>query len=187
MIVLVRHGETEWSATGRHTGGTDVRPTAHGAGLARARAPRLATYDVGLVLCSPLQRAWRTSALAGLVPERDDDLLERGYGAFEGRTTAEIRADLEEPDWSVWDTDEGGVEPLASVGERCRRVLARCAPVTAEGRDVVLVAHAHLLRVLAATWLGLPPVHGRSFVLDAAGLGELGHERETPVLHRWNV
>jgi probable phosphoglycerate mutase len=187
VVLLVRHGETEWSSSGRHTGRTDVPLTTHGEDMARALAPRIAAYAPALVLASPLQRAWRTAELAGLAPERDEDLVERGYGDYEGRSTTEIRSAVGDPAWSVWDAVDGGLEPLEDVATRCRRVLRRCEPVLERGGTAVLVAHAHLLRVLAAVWLALPPDRGRSFVLDAAAMGELGRERETPVIRRWNI
>lgn len=146
-IWLVRHGETAWSRSGQHTGRTDIPLTDAGRANARALAPALAGIDAGLVLCSPLGRARETAALAGLVPDDyDDDLLEWDYGCWEGRTTAQIRADLGDPHWTVWDDDAtAGTTPgerLADVAQRVTRVIARCAPVFADGRDCVLVAHA---------------------------------------------
>lgn len=190
-IWLIRHGETEWSRSGRHTGRTDIPLTPEGEHVASSLAPSIATLDPGLVLCSPLSRARRTAELAGLTPDASTpDLLEWDYGAWEGRTTAEIRTDQHEPGWLVWDhpipAGETPGEQLADVGLRTRRVIDRCAPVLAEGRDCVLVAHGHVLRILTATWLGLPPIDGRLFALDAGRLSALGYEHETPVILLWN-
>lgn len=195
-LVLLRHGETEWSRTGRHTGRTDIPLTE--AGRERATAAgrllrqRFGSRPPGLVLCSPLSRARDTAALAGLRPDAYvDDLLEWDYGAWEGRTTADIRAELGDPTWVIWDHP---VPPGATPGEqpddvagRARRVIERCAPVLTGGSDVVLVAHGHLLRILTATWLGLPAVDGRLFALDAGAVSLLGHEHETPVIAAWNL
>jgi probable phosphoglycerate mutase len=185
-LVVVRHGPTAWSETGRHTGLTDVELTHDGEQEARALAPRLAAYRPTVVLASPLVRARRTAQLAGLDPEIEPDLREWDYGVYEGRTTAEIRTTLNDPAWEVWTTTSGLGESLDAVGERSRRVIGRCTPDVAAGRTVVLVAHAHLLRVLTAVWLGLEPRAGRSFILDPAGVGILGHERDNPVLLAWN-
>ena len=186
-ILVVRHGETAWSRDGRHTGRTDVPLTPEGQERASRLAPVLRDWHPALVLCSPLQRARRTAELAGLDPEADPDLLEWDYGDYEGRTTSEIRETLGDPQWSVWTTTTGLGEPVESVGVRAGRVLARCRPLLDRGDDVVLVAHAHLLRILTATWLGMPPRGGKSLVLAPAGTGMLGYERETPALLRWNA
>jgi len=186
-ILVVRHGETSWSRAGRHTGRTDVPLTPEGQERASRLAPLLRDWHPALVLCSPLQRARRTAELAGLDPESDPDLLEWDYGAYEGRTTSEIRETLGDPQWSVWTTSTGLGESLESVGRRAGRVLARCRPLLERGDDVVLVAHAHLLRILAATWVGLAPRGGERLVLAPAGTGLLGYERETPALLRWNA
>lgn len=200
-IVVVRHGETVWSESGRHTGSTDVALTAEGEGEAIRLRGALTRYDVAFTLSSPLRRAWRTAELAGLTPTAEPALVERRYGAAEGLTTAQLREMTGDRDWDVWDADLhalsgvpsppdavlDGPESLAQVVERVRPLLARCAAVVAEGRDCVLVSHGHLLRILAATWLRLPPVTGRNLVLDAAHLGLLGDERETPALLGWNL
>ena len=186
-ILVVRHGETAWSRDGRHTGRSDVPLTPEGQERASRLAPVLRDWHPALVLCSPLQRARRTAELAGLDPEADPDLLEWDYGDYEGRTTSEIRETLGDPQWSVWTTTAGLGEPVESVGVRAGRVLARCRPLLDRGDDVVLVAHAHLLRILTATWLGMPPRGGKSLVLAPAGTGMLGYERETPALLRWNA
>ncbi|WP_377642476.1 histidine phosphatase family protein [Oryzobacter terrae] len=189
-LVLVRHGQTEWSRTGRHTGRTDVELTEEGERDAAALAGPLAAFDVGLVLTSPLARARRTAELAGLTgAEVDEDLLEWDYGGYEGRTTAEIRETLGHP-WTVF---ADGVVPGDSPGEtveevaaRASRVLVRVAPVLA-GRDVVLVGHGHCLRVLTATYLRQEPRFGAHLVLDAGSLCVLGREREQPALLAWNA
>jgi broad specificity phosphatase PhoE len=186
-IVALRHGETAWSRDGRHTGRTDVPLTAEGERRAAAAGARLVDLRPVLVLSSPLQRARRTAELAGLAPELDPDLLEWDYGDYEGRTTTEVRTSLGDPHWSVWTTATGLGESLSDVAARAERVLSRCRPVVHGGGVVVLVAHAHLLRVLTATWLRMPPAGGAALVLEPAGTGELGYERETPALLRWNA
>ncbi len=190
-LYLLRHGETEWSKTGRHTGWTDIPLTDHGREQAAALAPALADADLGLVLSSPLQRAQETARLAGLdIDALDDDLKEWDYGGYEGLTTAEIREQTGNPDWLIWDYPiPPGQTPGESsdhVAERARRVLTRVAPVLQDGRDVMLVAHGHVLRILTASWLALPSTDGRLFFLEPAGIGALGHEHEAPVLSAWN-
>jgi probable phosphoglycerate mutase len=177
LIWLVRHGETAWSKTGQHTGRTDLPLTAEGEAQARRLAPRL-RREWALVLSSPLQRAWRTAELAGLSPEPEPDLMEWDYGHAEGLTTAQLSA---ERPWRVWEDATLG-ETLEEVAERCRRVLAK---VPADG-DTCLVAHGHLLRVLAAVYLGLEPTEGRHLVLEPCKTGVLGHEHEWPALRSWN-
>ncbi|MEO6822633.1 MAG: histidine phosphatase family protein [Candidatus Nanopelagicales bacterium] len=200
-IVLVRHGQTPWSESGRHTGSTDITLTAEGEQQAKTLARPLAGYDIALTLSSPLHRAWLTAELAGLTPTAEPALMERRYGAAEGLTTAQLRQLTGQPHWDVWDADLAtlhtitsppgavvdGPESLQQVVDRVRPVLDRCAEVVAGGRDCVLVSHSHLLRILAATWLALPPITGRHLVLDAAHLGLLGYERETPALLGWNL
>ena len=182
-VVLVRHGETEWSRTGRHTGRTDVPLTDAGREQARATASRLAGRSFERVLTSPLQRAAETCRLAGLggSAETVDDLREWDYGEYEGRTTPEIRKEVE--DWTVWAGPLPGGESVADVGARADRVLESLRGV--EG-DVALVAHGHMLRVLGARWVGLPPEGGRMLALSTAALCVLGWERETRVLRSWN-
>lgn len=190
VIWLIRHGETEWSISGRHTGRTDLPLTAAGLARAATLAPRVAGIDAGLVLASPLQRARDTAEAAGLAPELDDDLVEWDYGAWEGRTTAEIRAEAHDPGWLVWDhpVPPGATpgEQVVDVGDRADRVIARCRPVLAGGRDCILVAHGHVLRILTARWLGLPAIDGRLFALDPARLSALGFEHEQQVIRSWN-
>lgn len=184
-IVVLRHAATEWSQDGRHTGRTDIPLTPDGEAAAAAAGEKLAAYSPALVLISPLQRARRTAELAGVTGEIEPDLLEWDYGDYEGRTTQGIKDDLGDPAWSVWTTLDGLGETVDDVGARAARVLTRCRPVVEAGDDVLLVAHAHLLRILTATHLGLPAVGGRSFVLPPAGIGVLGWERSSAALLGW--
>jgi broad specificity phosphatase PhoE len=194
-LILLRHGETEWSRDGRHTGRTDVPLTPKGAVSAAALAPvvveRLAGDRLAAVFASPAQRALRTAELAGLpVTKTDPDLWEWDYGGYEGITTPEIQR--ERPGWSLWrdgvipgDADHPG-ETVEDVGERVDRVLKRAAPLLRDG-DVALVAHGHVLRVLTARWLGLSPTGGRLFRLDTGTVSTLGTEHDEPVILSWNV
>ena len=188
-LVLVRHGATEWSSTGQHTGTTDVPLTEDGERDARKLAARMADFDLGRVLASPLSRARRTAELAGLAPELDDDLVEWDYGGYEGRTTQEIRESLGDPTWTVF--DDGVVagptpgETVEEVAARASRVLARVAP-TLEDRDVALFAHGHYLRILAATYLRQDPRFGAHLLLDAGAVCVLEHERGVPAVRSWN-
>jgi probable phosphoglycerate mutase len=179
VIVLVRHGETEWSAAGKHTSTTDLALTERGRAAARALGNRLAGREFALVLASPRARALETARLAGFEPEIDPDLVELAYGPYEGRTTAEIRQ--ERPGWTVWQ-DPGG-ETLAAAAARADRVLARAL---AAGGDVALFAHGHILRIIGARWLELPPERAANLKLSTAALSELGFERETRALDYWN-
>jgi len=188
-LVLVRHGQTAWSRSGQHTGRTDVPLTDDGERDARALAPRLAAFDLALVLSSPLSRAWRTAELAGLTPEVDDDLTEWDYGGYEGRTTADIRKGLADPSWTVFDDgvvpgDTPG-ETVEEVAARASRVLVRVAEPLERG-DVALVAHGHLLRVLTATWLRQEPRFGASLLLDAGAVCVLDREHGVPAIRSWN-
>ena len=185
-IVVIRHGETEWSADGRHTGRTDLPLTERGERSARALRPLLADRRFGLVLASPLERARRTAELAGLSPQLDDDLMEWDYGAYDGRTTDEISEELGRR-WSVWHDGVVGGESLGEVALRLRRVIDRARPVLDAGADVALVAHGHALRVLAACWLELAPTEGSRLVLRAGAVGTLGFEHGWPALTGWNV
>jgi len=181
---LIRHGETAWSQSGRHTGRTDVPLTPRGERQAERLGRRMARKAFALVLTSPLVRARETCRLAGHLAEArvDEDLVEWDYGVFEGRTSAEIRR--EKPGWSVWTGEMPGGETSRDVGARADRVIARAL---AAGGDVALFAHGHVLRVLAARWLGLPPTGGRYLALDTASLSTLGHEQEQRVVRSWNV
>jgi broad specificity phosphatase PhoE len=182
-IWLVRHGETEWSKSGQHTGRTDIPLTAMGQRQGQALGRRLTGRQFALVLTSPLARARETCRLAGFASaaQLSDDLLEWDYGIYEGRTTAEVRA--EQPGWSIWTTPMPKGETVEQVGERTRRVIERVAAVDG---DVALFAHAHVLRILTAGWIGLPPIHGRNLTLGTASLSVLGYERQTRVIEVWN-
>ena len=181
---LIRHGETEWSAAKRHTGRTDIPLTPRGERQAAALGQTLAGRRFGLTLCSPLRRARETCRLAGYGDEAtlSDDLLEWDYGIYEGKTTQDMK--LVQPDWSIWATSVPEGEAIQQVGHRAQRIIERA--VAANG-DVILFAHAHILRVLTACWLGLPPEAGRLFVLGTASVGVLGYERATRVITRWNI
>jgi broad specificity phosphatase PhoE len=181
-IVLARHGETEWSASGKHTSTTDIPLTEKGRAAARELGERLQGREFALVLVSPRRRSRETAELAGFTTvEIEPDLVEIDYGDYEGRTTPEIRE--QRPGWSLWRDGSPGGETLAQAGERADRVITRA--LAAEG-DVALFAHGHILRVIAARWLSLAPERGASFALDTAALSELGFERENRVLKRWN-
>jgi probable phosphoglycerate mutase len=184
-IWLVRHGETAWSASLRHTGRTDVALTDAGRAAAAALAPRLYGQAFALVCSSPASRSQETARLAGFPePVVDEDLREREYGEFEGLTTEEIRA--RGPgwrDWNVWTGELPGGETPAAVGERARRVLERA---DAAGGDVLLFGHGHQMRILAAVALDLDPACGARFILDPAHFSVIGHEREVRALRRWN-
>jgi probable phosphoglycerate mutase len=183
-IVLVRHAETEWSRSGRHTGHTDIPLTDAGREAAVALGPRLASRRFALVLCSPLSRARETCALAGFEAgaEYSDDLLEWDYGRYEGLTTLEIRE--QRPDWDLWRDGCPDGERAADVGARVERVIEACE---AASGDVVIFSHGHVLRVLAARWLRLDAAAGALLMLDAAGISVLGHEHEWRALHKWNL
>jgi probable phosphoglycerate mutase len=182
-LYLVRHGETEWARLGRHTGRTDVPLTEAGRVQARAIADRLAGIRFGRVVSSPLSRALETARLAGYgeVVEVEPDLAEWDYGAYEGRTTPEIRQSVR--GWTIWEQGPRGGETAADVTARVDRVLV--ALDGAEG-NVALFAHGHVLRVLTARWLGLPASEGRLFALGTATVSVLGWEREARVVERWN-
>jgi len=180
-LVLLRHGATEWSISGRHTGRTDIALVDEGREQAKAAGGLLAGRTFAQVLTSPLVRASETCALAGFDGEPDPDLMEWDYGAFEGRTSAQIREGR--PGWTLWQDGVVDGERAADVGRRADRVIARARQ--AEG-DTLCVAHGHLLRVLTARWLGLPPVGGRLLALDPGALCELAWEHESPVVRLWN-
>jgi broad specificity phosphatase PhoE len=183
-IVLVRHGETAWSREGRHTGRTDVPLTARGRGEAEAVGRALQGRRFALVLTSPLGRAVETCRIAGFgdVAQPRSDLLEWDYGIYEGVTSDEIRRD--QPGWTVWDGELPGGESLDEVAARTDRVLTELRG--ADG-DVLVFSHGHLLRILAARWLGQDPHTGRLLALDPATLSVLGHEHGQPVLRAWNA
>ena len=183
----MRHGETEWSKSLQHTGRTDIPLTDRGREEALALRDRLDGWTFARVLSSPLSRALDTARLAGFADavETDDDLLEWDYGEYEGRTTADIRS--RRPRWSLWLDGTPGGESAASVGARVDRTIKELRDLDGDaGAVALLFAHAHVLRVLTARWLGLPPSDGRLFALDPATVSVLSYERETPVIQCWN-
>jgi broad specificity phosphatase PhoE len=179
---LVRHGETEWTETGRHTSHTDVALTEKGREQASSVGGVLAGRQFSVVLSSPMARAIDTCRIAGYADRvaLDDDLKEWDYGEYEGRTSDEIRK--ERPGWTVWVGSPGG-EPLEHAAARARRVIERAS---APSGDAVLFSHGHFLRILGAMWLGLPPEGGRLLSLGTASLSILGYEREARVVRGWN-
>jgi broad specificity phosphatase PhoE len=189
QLWLVRHGETEWSASGKHTSRTDVSLTEKG----RERATELGRYLAGTQFCavfrSPMARARETCEIAGLGDRAvvDADLCEWNYGVYEGRTTREIQAEI--PKWSVWKDDIVGGESLEQVGLRADRMIATTlgdADASGGACNVALFGHAHILRILAARWVGLPPEGGAVLVLATGSVSVLGWERETRVIQQWN-
>jgi broad specificity phosphatase PhoE len=182
-IWIIRHGETEWSLAGRHTGRTDLPLTVAGERAAEALGRSLAGRSFAQVLSSPLLRARETCRLAGFgnVARASDDLMEWDYGSCEGRTSAEIRREV--PGWSLWTHGAPGGETLDQVALRARRVIEAA---TKDG-DVALFAHGHLLRILTACYLGLPPDAGKLFFLEPASPGILGFERDQRALLAWNL
>lgn len=181
---LVRHGETEWSAAGKHTGGTDVPLTDEGRAAAEHLVTTLASHDFALVLTSPMARARDTCTLAGLGEraEVDPDLREWDYGDYEGLTTAAIRESR--PAWNVFADGCPGGESPAQVAARADRVIARVRGIDG---DAIAFSHGHLLRVLAARWVGLPPQAGAHLALATASISVLGWERELPVIGSWDL
>jgi broad specificity phosphatase PhoE len=182
-VVLVRHGETEWSRDGKHTGRTDIPLTERGLRQGQAVGAALQGRHFAMVLTSPLMRALETCRLAGFgeVAEQRDELREWDYGAYEGRTTLEVREDV--PGWTLWRDGVPQGETIDEVAARVERVIAELRSV--EG-DALLFAHGHVLRVLAARWLALDPQAGALFALDPATISILGYERETSVIRLWN-
>jgi broad specificity phosphatase PhoE len=181
-VWLVRHGETEWSRDHRHTSVTDIPLTENGIAVAERLRERLEGNHFELVLTSPRERARRTAELAGFGDAVvDDDLVEWGYGDYEGITTAEIRETV--PGWTVWTHDTPGGETAAQVTERLDRVVKR---VREHGGRTLVFGHGHALRALAARWIEQQVTEGRFFRLDTATICTLGYERETPVILRWN-
>jgi len=185
VVYLARHGETAWSLSGQHTGRTDLPLTERGERNARSLGERLRGLTFARVFTSPLQRAARTCELAGFgaVAEVDRDLLEWDYGQYEGRRSAEILA--ERPDWQLFHDGCPGGETSAQVGARADRVVSRARALQG---DVLVFSSGHLLRVLAARWLGLEPGAGSCFLLSTASLSALGyeHNRFEPVIRLWN-
>jgi probable phosphoglycerate mutase len=183
-VVLVRHGETEWSRSGRHTGRTDVPLTELGRREGEAVGEELAGRAFALVLTSPLDRARETCRLAGYGAGAQvrDDLLEWDYGAYEGITTAEVRR--EHPGWTVWTGPIPGGETIGEVAARADRIVAELQQAAG---DVLVFSHGHLLRILTARWLGLEPDAGRLFALDPATVSVLGYEHDLRVIREWNA
>jgi len=190
QLWLIRHGETEWSAAGKHTSRTDVPLTERGRENAAKVGKYLAGTKFAAVLRSPMGRARETCAIAGYgdVAAVDDGLMEWDYGIYEGRTSKEIQAEI--PGWSVWDDPIVGGETVEQVGARADGVIARALAAAATDTDaranVALFAHAHILRILAARWVGLEARGGRYFALGTGSVSVLGWERETRVVQRWN-
>jgi probable phosphoglycerate mutase len=190
-LILLRHGETEWSVAGQHTGRTDIPLTSHGEAAAKALEPLLSRRDIVAVFTSPARRAVTTAAFAGLSnAQPDPDLWEWDYGGYEGLTTPQIQETR--PGWYLW---RDGVIPgnaahpgetIEQVAQRTERVLARATPLLAGG-NVALVAHGHVLRVLTACYLRQPPAEGRLFRLDTGTVSTLGTEHTEPVITSWNV
>lgn len=183
-LVLIRHGETEWSREQRHTGRTDIPLTPTGREQALLAGARLGTTEFSRVLVSPLQRARDTAELAGLkgMAEVCDDLVEVDYGDYEGRTTLEVRE--ERPGWDFWNDACPNGEPFEAAGARADRVIELLQDIDGEA---ALVAHGHILRVLTARWIGLEPRFGGAFPLGTGALCRLGHERERRAILRWNA
>jgi probable phosphoglycerate mutase len=184
-IVVVRHGQTEWSANGRHTSTTDLDLTPDGEARARALSRAFVTAGFVAVVSSPRRRALRTAELAGLtVTTVDADVAEWGYGAYEGLTTRQIRA--ERPGWELWTDGCPDGESPAHVTDRLDRFLARLAPMLVLG-DVAVVSHGHASRALAARWIGEPVTFGARLSLDTATLSVLGHEHDRQSIRSWNA
>jgi probable phosphoglycerate mutase len=182
-VFAIRHGETAWSLSGQHTGTTDIPLTDNGRRLAERLRPVLAKTGFALVLCSPMQRARETCALAGLGDRAviEPDLVEWNYGEYEGLTSKEIRATA--PGWLIFRDGCRGGEAPEQVGERADRVIVRARAIDG---DVALFAHGHVLRVLAARWIRLPAGAGQHFLLDTGTLCVLGYYREVPAVKVWN-
>ncbi len=183
QLWLIRHGETEWSLSGAHTSRTDIPLTARGEERAAKIRDYLAHRTFSLVLTSPLLRARETCRIAGYagVAQLDDNLREWDYGIYEGRTTPDIQK--EQPGWSIWDAPPPEGEAVEHVAARTQQVIDRAAKA---GGQVALFAHAHVLRILTATWLGLPPRAGSLLSLGTGSVSTLGFERETKVILTWN-
>jgi len=183
-VVLIRHGATEWSKSGQHTGRTDLPLLEEGREAARALAPRVAKYQFAQVSVSPMRRARETADLVGIGANAtvDPDLDEWDYGDYEGLTTKQIREHV--PDWTIWTGPVPNGETPEQVAARADRVIARCDAVDGY---VALVAHGHILRVLTARWLGYPPTDGVHFLLDTSTLCVLGYERGVKAIHIWNA
>jgi probable phosphoglycerate mutase len=184
-VWLVRHGETEWSRSGQHTGRTEIELTERGRAQARSLVPVFESVKPGLVLCSPRLRAAQTAQLAGLsVDAVDDDLAEWDYGDYEGLTSDQIHE--RDPEWMIWTGAVPGGESAAEVGARADRVIRRARQALGSG-PVVLVAHGHISRVIGARWIDQPPAEGARLALGTAATCVLGAEHGTPALVHWNI
>lgn len=183
-LALVRHGQTDWSLHGQHTGRTDVPLNEEGCRQARRLRAQLETAHFDAVLSSPLRRAWETAVIAGLGGRAEccPQLMEWDYGAFEGRTTKEIASERGGK-FSIWDTEIPGGESLREVSRRADILLEH---LRQRGGSILLISHGHFLRILAARWIEQPPEHGRRLLLDAAAVSHLGYEHDTPVICSWN-
>ncbi|HXZ99961.1 MAG TPA: histidine phosphatase family protein [Candidatus Binatia bacterium] len=183
LVVLVRHGETEWSRSGRHTGRSDIALDPEGEAQARWLRHRLREWRFATVMVSPLRRARKTCDIAGFgrAARVEPDLQEWDYGSYEGRTAEEIRE--QRPGWTIWRDGVVGGETAEDVARRAESVLAS---VRAAGGDVALFAHGHLLRILAARWCDLPPVAGEHLAFSAGAISILGSDRDAPIIWRWN-
>lgn len=186
-LFLVRHGETEWSLSGQHTGVTDIPLTENGRERARTVGALLNQRPFALVQTSPMQRARETCTLLGYGPHAvvNPDLCEWNYGIFEGLTTRQIREQRNDPRWNIFDSEIPNGESIEEVAVRAQRVIDTALAAAPEG-DTLLVAHGHILRILAATWLGLPPRGARLLSLVPASLSILGYEHDQRVLQTWN-
>jgi broad specificity phosphatase PhoE len=185
QIWMIRHGETEWSKSGQHTGRTDLDLTDHGRHQAEAAATLLAGRKFAKVICSPLRRAAETCRILGYgdIAEISEDVAEWNYGNFEGKTSADIRQQI--PNWSVWTHPiMPGGESIDEVALRARRALESCMQVDG---DVAIFSHGHCLRILMTQWLGRDPREGGLFALDTASVSVLGYERVARVVVKWNV
>jgi broad specificity phosphatase PhoE len=187
-VWLVRHGETEWSLSGAHTSRTDIPLTEHGRKRAEELGDFLKDTAFAKVLVSPMQRARETCDIAGLGSQAvvEKGLMEWNYGESEGKTTKEMRVKYENPDWSVWTDQIVGGENVEHVGQRADAVIARALDGVEDGGRVALFAHAHILRITAARWIGLEAIGGKLFGLGTGSVSVLGWERETRVISKWN-
>ena len=185
---LIRHGETEWSLSGAHTSRTDIPLTEHGRRRAEELRDFLKDTAFAKVLVSPMQRARETCEIAGFAAQAQTErnLMEWDYGESEGKTTKEMRAQYNKPDWSVWSDPILGGETVEHVGERADQVIADALAGTPENGKVALFAHAHILRITAARWIGLEARAGKLLGLGTGSVSVLGWERETRVIQRWN-
>ncbi len=184
-LILIRHGETEWSRSGRHTGSSDISLTEHGERQARALTGQLARLRIARVLVSPRERAWRTAELAGLTDSTvEADLAEWDYGDYEGLTREQIRET--DPDWTIWTGTTPGGETVRQVSARAERVMAHLTPDRGNG-DVLVVSHGHFGRVLATAWLQFPVTAAAALHLEPAAVCILGTDRGQPVIQHWNL